>query len=184
MSTTRRNFLGSTAMAVLAAESLSAQSGKKISANDKIRIALIGAGGMGSGDVDSSLAQPGVEIAAVCDVYDGRLTRATERWGKQIFTTRDYREVLARPDIDAILIGTPDHWHARIAIDSMNAGKDVYCEKPMVQKVEDGRAVVETQKKTGRIMQVGSQRVSSVVYAKARELMRSGSIGEVNLIEA
>ncbi len=171
-------------MAGLAAQAASAQSGKKISPNDKVRIALIGAGGMGSGDADSSLAQGGVELAAVSDVYDGRLTRAKERWGNQVFTTRDYREVLARPDIDAIIIGTPDHWHAQISIDAMTQGKDVYCEKPMVQKVADGLRVVETHKKTGRIMQVGSQRVSSIVYQKARDLVRQGAIGEVNLIEA
>jgi hypothetical protein len=185
MATTRRHFLGSAAMAGLAAQSASAQSGaRKISPNDKIRVALIGAGGMGSGDVESSLAQGGVELAAVSDIYDGRLVRAKERWGNDVFTTRDYREVLARPDIDAVIVGTPDHWHAQISIDAMTAGKDVYCEKPMVQKVADGLRVVEAQKKTGRIMQVGSQRVSSIVYQKARDLVSQGAIGEVNLIEA
>ena len=185
MATTRRHFLGSAALAGLAAQSTAAaQSGKKISPNDKVRIALIGAGGMGSGDVESSLAQGGVELAAVSDIYEGRLTRAKERWGSQVFTTRDYREVLAKPDIDAIIVGTPDHWHAQISIDAMNAGKDVYCEKPMVQKPADGLRVVETQKKTGRIMQVGSQRVSSIVYQKARDLVKQGAIGEVNLVEA
>src|SRR5947209_4449469 len=99
MPTTRRHFLGSTVAAGFAAQALSAQSGKKISPNDKIRVALIGAGGMGSGDAISSLAQPGVELVAVSDIYDGRLTRAKERWGSGLFTTRDYREVIARPDV-------------------------------------------------------------------------------------
>ena len=139
---------------------------------------------MGTGDAQSSQAVPGVELVAVSDIYDGRLTRAKERWGSQLFTTRDYREVLARPDIDAVLIATPDHWHSRISIDAMNAGKDVYCEKPMVQHVDDGPGVVEAQKKTGRIMQVGSQRVSSIVYKKAQELLNAGAIGQLNMVEA
>ena len=184
---TRRHFLQASAFAGLAASGLGAQdddSQKKVSPNDRIRVALIGAGGMGTGDAESSQKIPGVELVAVSDIYQGRLMRAKERWGNQLFTTRDYREVLARPDIDAVLIGTPDHWHARISIEAMNAGKDVYCEKPMVQRVEDGRAVVEAQKKTGRIMQVGSQRVSSIVYKKAQELMKAGAIGELNMVEA
>ena len=167
---TRRHFLQGSTLAGLAASALSAQdeAEKRVSANDRVRVALIGAGGMGSGDAESSQKVPGVELVAVSDIYEGRLTRAKERWGKQLFTTRDYREVLARPDIDAVLIATPDHWHAKISIDAMNAGKDVYCEKPMVQQVGDGRDVVETQKKTGRIMQVGSQRVSSDRLSRRR----------------
>jgi predicted dehydrogenase len=112
------------------------------------------------------------------------LVRAKERWGNHVFTTRDHREVLAKSDIDAVIVATPDHWHAQIAIDAMNQGKDVYVEKPMVQKVEDGRRVAEAQKKTGRILQVGSQRVSSIVYEKAKELLKQGSIGQVNMVEA
>src|SRR6266487_748907 len=177
MSTTRRHFLGAAAGAGLAG-ALHAQS-----PNDRVRIALIGAGGQGSGDTRNSLAVGAVELVAVSDIYDGRLKRAREVWGDQVFTTRDYREVLARKDVDAVIIGTPDHWHSTISIDAMNAGKDVYCEKPMVQRVEDGKRVIEAQKKTGRIMQVGSQRVSSIVYKKAQELYRSGAIGELNMVE-
>jgi len=172
---TRRHFL-----ATAAAPSLLAQT----KPNDKIRLALIGAGGMGSGDVNSSLATGESELVAVADVYDGRLTRAKEIWGGHIQTTRDYREILAKKDIDAVIIATPDHWHARIAIDAMNAGKDVYIEKPMVQKVADGHLVVEAARKTNRILQVGSQRVSSIIYDKARQLLESGAIGQLNLVEA
>jgi predicted dehydrogenase len=153
-------------------------------ANDTIQIATIGAGGMGSGDTGFALQIPGVKLMAVADLYDGRLERARERWGKDIATTRDYREILARNDIDAVLIGTSDHWHSRISIDAMHAGKDVYCQKPMVQKIEQGHEVVAAQKKSGRILQVGSQYASSMVFIKAKELLAAGTIGELNMVEA
>ncbi len=183
MTTSRRHFLGAAAGAALAGELL-ADNPQSVSPNDRVRVALIGNGIQGSGDARTSLATGGVELVAVADVYEGRLTRAKEVWGDRTFTTRDYREVLARPDVDAVIIATPDHWHRKIAVDAMNAGKDVYCEKPMVQLIDDGREVIETQKRTGRIMQVGSQRVSSIVYQKAKELLEGGAIGEVNLVEA
>jgi len=155
-----------------------------ISQNDKIRVATIGMGIMGNADTDSAIKVPDVELAAVCDLYSGRLTRAKEKYGKNIFTTRDYRELLGRKDIDAIIIATSDNWHARIAIEAMNSGKAVYCEKPVVQKISEGLPVIEAQKKTGKPMQVGSQRVSSIVYAKAKELYKSGAIGQLNCVEA
>ena len=177
MSTTRRHFLATAAGAGL----LAAQN---VSPNDRVRIALIGAGGQGSGDTHTSLSVGGVELVAVADIYDGRLTRAREVWGDRLFTTRDYREVLARKDVDAIIVGTPDHWHSTISIDAMNAGKDVYCEKPMVQQLSEGAQMVEAQKRSGRILQVGSQRVSSIVYGKAKEMLAAGAIGELNMVEA
>ena len=151
---------------------------------DRIQIGLIGAGGQGMSDARTALRVPGVDIVAVADVYDGRLTRSREIWGNNIFTTRDYREVLARPDVDAVIIATPDHWHARMAIDAMKAGKDVYLEKPMIHDVAEGPRVIEAARNTKRVLQVGSQRVSSIIYAKARELFRSGAIGELNFVEA
>src|ERR1041384_3160307 len=183
MSTTRRHFLTSTTLGAGLATELMAEEPQRVSPNDRIRVALIGNGIRGFADAHASLAA-GAEMAAVSDVYDGRLTRAKEDWGHSIFTSRDYREVLARPDVDAVIIATPDHWHRQIAVDAMKAGKDVYCEKPMVQLLGDGAAVIETAKKAGRILQVGSQRVSSIVYQKARELLDRGSIGELNLVEA
>ena len=174
---TRRHFLATAAGAGL----LAAQN---VSPNDRVRIALIGAGGQGSGDTRNSLNVGGVELVAVADIYEGRLTRAREVWGDRLFTTRDYREVLARKDVDAIIVGTPDHWHSTISIDAMNAGKDVYCEKPMVQQLAEGAQMIEAQKRTGRILQVGSQRVSSIIYGKAKEMLAAGAIGELNMVEA
>ncbi|HME05543.1 MAG TPA: Gfo/Idh/MocA family oxidoreductase [Bryobacteraceae bacterium] len=172
---TRREFLGAAAGLGIALPALAA--------NDRIQIAIIGAGGMGQGDVKSSLAAGG-KLVAAADVYQGRLTRCQEVWGKDVFITRDYREVLARPDVDAVIVATPDHWHQQISIDAMNAGKDVYCEKPMTQRLDDGLTMVAAQQKTGRILQVGSQRVSSILYQKARDLYHAGAIGELNLVEA
>lgn len=190
MASSRRHFIKLSAASSLLPSGMTAWADsaqtQNVSPNDRIRIALIGAGGQGSSDTNSALLQPGVELVAVSDVYQGRLDRAQERWGdkNKLFASRDYREVLARPDVDAIIIGTPDHWHSTVSIDAMNAGKDVYCEKPMVQSMDEGLKVVEAQKKTGRIFQVGSQRVSSIAYWKAKELLASGAIGELNLVEA
>ena len=184
MPTTRRHFLGAATLgAGVAADLMAEAPPQRTSPNDRIRVALIGNGIRGFEDARASLTA-GAEMAAVSDVYEGRLTRAKEAWGNQVFTTRDYREVLARRDVDAVIVATPDHLHRQIAVDAMNAGKDVYCEKPMVQLLADGAEVIETAKKTGRIVQVGSQRVSSIVYQKAKELLERGSIGELNLVEA
>jgi len=150
----------------------------------RVGLATIGLGGQGTSDTKAALKVPGVELVAVADLYDGRLKRAREVFCEGLVTTRDYKEILARPDVDAVIIGTPDHWHSRIAIEAMNAGKDVYVEKPMVHDVKEGLEVVAAQKKTGRILQVGSQRVSNVVYHKAKELLAAGAIGELNMVEA
>lgn len=154
------------------------------SPNSNIQIALIGAGGMGQGDARMATSLPGVKLIAACDIYDGRLRRAKEIWGDSTFTTRDYREVLAKKDVDAVIVATPDHWHGRITIDALSAGKDVYCEKPMVQTIAEGKPVIEAQKKSGRVLQIGSQYASSVVFQKAAELLKQGAIGELNLVEA
>src|SRR6266545_631506 len=114
MADTRRHFLKTTATAGLALSTAAAQS--RTSPNDRIQIATIGIGGMGTGDTRSALTIPGVELVAACDLYQGRLVRVKEVFGHQLFTTNDYREILARKDIDAVIIGTTDHWHAPISI--------------------------------------------------------------------
>jgi predicted dehydrogenase len=185
----RRDFLKTAAAGSVAAvpailHAYELQPQTQVTPGDRVRIALIGAGGQGSSDTRTAVRVPGVELVAAADIYDGRLARAKEVWGSQIFTTRDYRDVLARRDVDAVIIGTPDHWHARIATDAMTAGKDVYVEKPMVQKIDEGLGLVAAAKEHNRILQVGSQRVSSIIYAKARELYKSGVIGDLNMVEA
>jgi predicted dehydrogenase len=121
---------------------------------------------------------------AVADCYNGRLEHSKETWGGDVFTTRDYNEILARKDIDAAIVATPDHWHKQAATDAMKAGKDVYCEKPMIHLYADGPEMIETARATGRVLQIGSQRVSSMIYAKAKELLASGAIGELNMVTA
>ena len=157
---------------------------RKIAANDKLQVALIGCGGMGQNDAKSSTATGLTKLVAASDCYDGRLEHMRELYGRDIFTTRNYEEVLARKDIDAVLVGTPDHWHRKVTIDALKAGKHVYCEKPMVQLIDDGMPVVEAARDSNKIVQIGSQRVSSVVYKKAAELYKNGAIGKLNLVEA
>ena len=154
------------------------------SANDNVQLALIGAGNQGQSDTRFALQVPGVKLVAVADCYDGRLTHAKELWGSDIVTTRDYREILARKDVDAVIIATPDHWHKQAAVDAVRAGKDVYLEKPMIHLFSDGPAIIDAARANHRILQVGSQRVSSVLYAKAKELLAAGAIGKLNMVTA
>jgi predicted dehydrogenase len=129
--------------------------------------------------MQAALRCPGTEIVAACDLYDGRLIAAKEYAKKEISTTKDYRAILDRSDVDAVLVATPDHWHARITEDACAAGKDVYCEKPMSHTVEQAFTMVEAMQKYNRIVQVGSQYRSSMVFAKAKEIFESGALGQV-----
>ncbi len=183
MSIHRRKFLAAAATGPFVATAREVNS-SRFAANDQIQFAVIGVGGMGSGDVRTALRIPGNRLVAASDVYDGRLTRAKEVWGNDLFTTRDYREVLARRDVDAVIVATPDHWHARITIEALEAGKDVYCQKPMVQKIDQGKAVIQAARRSNRILQVGSQYVSSMVYLKTREFIKQGMIGKLNMVES
>src|SRR5215469_11416978 len=155
-----------------------------MAANDHIQIALIGAGIQGQGDTRFALQVPGVKLVAVADCYDGRLEHCKEMWGNDIFTARDYRDILSRQDVDAVIVATPDHWHKQAAVDAMKTGKDVYCEKPMIHLYSDGPEMIETARATNRILQVGSQRVSSIIYTKAKELLAAGAIGQLNMVAA
>ena len=152
-------------------------------ANDQIQIALIGAGGMGNADLSTALTVPGVKLVAACDLYDGRLAAINSKYGKDIFVTRDYKEVLSRKDIDAVIVATPDHWHKDISIAALNSGKSVYCEKPMVHDITEGPAVIDAQSKSKAVMQVGSQGMSSLGNEKAKALYEAGAIGQLNYAE-
>ena len=186
----RRHFLQSAAKTATVAAAASrlhpllAQTSAPRSANDNINLALIGAGIQGQSDTKFALQVPGVKLVAAADCYDGRLTHAKELWGTDLFTTRDYREILARKDVDAVLIATPDHWHKQAAVDALKAGKDVYLEKPMIHIYPDGPEIIDAVRSSNRILQVGSQRVSSILYLKAKELLAAGAIGKLNMVTA
>ncbi len=197
-SSSRRKFLqliGATSIASVASplSSLAAKAKaeerilmyeKKISAGEKIRLGVIGYGVQGHFDLSTALKVPGVELAGICDLYTGRLENAKEKFGKDLYTTRNYKDILDRPDIDAVIIATTDCWHAKITIEALAKGKHVYCEKPMVFKIAEGYSVIDAAKKSGKVLQVGSQRVSSIGLAKAKELLAAGEIGKLNMVNA
>ncbi|AFL89970.1 putative dehydrogenase [Terriglobus roseus DSM 18391] len=183
----RRSFLKHAGLAAAATQFpllTFAQEQRRIGPNDTIQVALIGAGGRGQSITRNALSVPGVKLLAVADCYDGRLAHSKEVFGADVMTTRDYKEILARKDIDAVIIATPDHWHRQASLDAMAAGKDVYCEKPMIHEYADGPLMIESAKKHSRILQVGSQRVSNIAYTKAKELLASGAIGKLNMVQA
>jgi predicted dehydrogenase len=198
MKNSRRKFLqqiGATGLATMASPlaSLEAQAkaeeriltyDRNITANDKIRIGVIGYGVQGHFDLDTALRVPGVELAGICDLYTGRIENAKEKFGNDLYTTRNYKELLDKKDIDAVLICTTDVWHARMTLDALAKGKHVYIEKPMIYKINEGYPIMEAAKKSGKVVQVGSQRVSSIGYAKAKELLAAGEIGKLNMVNA
>ncbi len=155
----------------------------KLFNGDNINIALIGAGGMGNEDANTCLKHDGVNMVAVCDLYQGRLENAKKKWGNDIFVTTNYKEILNKKEVDAVIIGTSDHWHKQISIDALNAGKHVYCEKPMVHSIKEGHDVINAWKKSGKVMMVGAQGTSSVGNEKAKELLADGVIGTLNFAE-
>ncbi|MEX0661111.1 MAG: Gfo/Idh/MocA family oxidoreductase [Balneolaceae bacterium] len=154
------------------------------SANDNINIALIGAGSMGQGDLATALEHSGTKVVAACDLYTSRLERCKQNWGDDVFTTKDYREILERDDVDAIINATTDHWHKDITIAALEKDIPVYLEKPMVQKIEEAFPVIEAENNSSAPLIVGSQRTSSILYEKARDLLNAGEIGKLNFVEA
>ncbi len=151
--------------------------------NDQINLGLIGSGIQGIYDTRAALSVNGVKLVAACDLYSGRLDRAKELWGNDIFVTRDYRKLLERKDIDVVIVATPDHWHKKITVDALDSGKHVYCEKPMVQQWEEGQEIISTQKKSGKLCQIGSQGMSSLTNEKAKQLYQEGAIGELVMLD-
>jgi len=192
-SLTRREFIrvGTGAMAATTAAKVTiiepnpglARS-RAVAPSDTVRFASIGTGVRGCELLEASLRVPGVECVAVCDLYDSRHDAAREAIKKDVPATRDYRSILDRKDVDAVIVATMDHQHRKVVVDACAAGKDVYCEKPMSHTVEDGFAMMDAVQKGNRILQIGSQGVSSILYAKAKEIFDSGKLGGVFMIEA
>jgi predicted dehydrogenase len=159
-------------------------SARPVAASDRLRFGMIGVGMQGSGLLAQSIELPGIECVAACDLYDGRHILAREITDKpNLPVTRRYHELLANKDVDCIVAAVPDHWHKQVVVDAVIAGKDIYCEKPMSHSAADGVEMVAAAKKTGRIVQIGSQRVSSLICAKAKEIVSKGMLGELMLVE-
>ena len=156
---------------------------RKVAPSDTVRFGMVGIGMQGNGLLGTSISLPGVVCAGAADLYDGRHTLAKEIAGANLPTTREYRRLLDDKSIDCIVAAVPDHWHKRMVVEAVSAGKDIYIEKPMSHSAADGVAMVDAVKKSGRILQVGSQRVSSQICAKAKEMLAQGVLGEMTLIE-
>ncbi len=180
--------LAAARVTVLDAPSLRA-SPRPLAPSDRVQFGIIGTGTRGCELLHASLRVPGIECVAASDLYDSRHQAAREALSRggtpaDIPTTREYREILDRKDIPAVIIAVTDHWHRKVVEDACAAGKDIYLEKPMSHTVEDGFAIIDVVRQHNRVLQVGSQRVSSILYAKAKEIYDSGKLGEVTAIEA
>jgi predicted dehydrogenase len=176
----RRSFLKTTAAAAATSSLGALAPARVLGANERIRFAVIGCGGMGTGHLRSLVgkaAAENIEVVAVSDVFQRRLTRAKGVCNGEGYL--DYRKLLDRNDIDAVLIATPDHWHAKIAMDAMESGKHVYCEKPMTHTVEQAIALREAVKRTGKILQVGPNATADDGYWQAHQAIKEGRIGKV-----
>ncbi len=188
----RRNFLSQVAKTALAAgaglafpaivpaRALGAEG--KDPANERIGLGFIGVGGMGSGHLRRLLNHPTCEVIAVCDVDEARRNSARQRVGERCLAFGDFRKLLERKDIDAVVIATPDHWHALTSIYACQAGKDVYCEKPLSLTIAEGRKMVEAVRRYGRVFQTGSQQRSAWEFRFACELVRNGYIGKLHTV--
>jgi predicted dehydrogenase len=188
----RRDFLGMSA--TVAGASLAAKTilltpeplfaSTAVAASDRLRLGIIGIGMQGSGLLAAAIDLPGIECVKACDLYDGRHTLAREITNKpDLPVTRRYQELLADKEIDCLIAAVPDHWHKQIVVDAVNAGKDIYCEKPMSHTAAEGAEMADAQKRTGRIVQIGSQRVSSLICKKAKEIVDQGMLGDLMLVE-
>ncbi|MGJ7032622.1 Gfo/Idh/MocA family protein [Niabella hirudinis] len=185
---TRKKFIGNVLMGAVAASAFPKLSGAAPIKNypfkkDLVRLAVIGKGRMGSSDLRTALSTGMATLSGVCDVFDKNLDALRQQEKKGVVFTKDYHEILDRKDIDAVIIGTPDHWHQKIAIEAMKAGKDVYCEKPVIHSLQEARALVDAQEKTGRIFQMGSQGMSSWGNRLAKQMVEEGLIGQVTQVE-
>lgn len=154
-----------------------------LGANDRVRLGVIGTGNRGGDVMAHFLKEPDCEVVALCDVYEKAMLEQKEKAGGKQKTYGDHRELLANKDVDAVLIATPDHWHAQIAIDGCNAGKAVYCEKPLTFSWQEGHKIIEAAKNNKTVFQVGLQQRSGTHYAQAkREYFDTGKIGKIAVV--
>lgn len=184
MNSTRREFMSSAATSaaagVIAAGAV--ESARGFQAGDTIRVGCIGTGGRCRRLMESLRTIPNVKIAAVCDVWDQRLELGKKLAEPGAFATKKYEDLLDRKDIDAVVIGTPDHWHVPITVDACAAGKDVYVEKPLTHEIAEGQRVIDAQNEHKRIVQVGTQQRSMPHIQKAYEIVRSGQLGAIHKV--
>jgi len=191
----RRDFLkkslgaGAAGTALLAARPALAQTASSAvaGANDRIRLALIGAGGQGRADLMAMLRTKRTDCVAIADVDDAQAAIAVkaiadEGFRKPELVVKDYRRILERPDVDAVIVGTPDHWHALPTIEACMAKKDVYCEKPLATTIAEGRAMVNAARKYERIVAVGTQQRSTTHFDEAIRFLRSGQLGKIRTV--
>jgi len=187
---TRRAFLRATGGAAMAvglgasgAPGARAAPRRRVAAADRIVVGFVGVAGRGYGALMQSFgSQPDVEIGAVCDVYDKHLDRAVHHTGGKAKAYKDFRKLLEQKDLDAVVVATPPHWHALISIAALQAGKDVYCEKPMCRFPAEGRAMVKAAREHRRITQVGTQVHASENYHRCVDVVRSGVLGTITAV--
>ncbi len=184
----RRQFLQHSARAGAAsvAFGMAAGSARAFGANERVRVGLIGCGGMGKGDLATFLGNPEVDCPIVCDIDDAQIAKAVEvvegQRKHKPDTVKDFRRVIDRDDIDVVLVVTPDHWHALPTIYACQAGKDVYCEKPLAKTIEEGRAMVEAVQQNNRVLQMGTHWRSGEHYRDAIEFVQSGKLGKIRMV--
>jgi predicted dehydrogenase len=155
---------------------------RALGANDKIRVGILGTGHRAQYVGNIFAQQPSVEIVAVCDVYGPRRQEGLKLATPTAAATDDYRAVLDRKDVDAVLIGAPDHWHKQMLIDAVRAGKDVYCEKPIIHSIDEGPEMVKAVEETGRIVQTGTQQRSWEHYQLGKHIVESGKLGKITFV--
>ena len=178
----RRKFMQKTALATSAVGLASASYSRVLGANEKLNVAVIGCGRMGSYNLEVQQKTKMANIAAVCDVYEPNLQQALKKATGKADRYTDFRKILDRKDIDAVVVATPDHWHPLITTLACEAGKDVFVEKPASVTIAEGRRMVDVARRTGRIVQVGTMQRSSPVFEKAVKIVQSGALGEISFV--
>jgi predicted dehydrogenase len=180
--TSRRNFLSAAGAATV--YSLAGQPAQlhAAAANDSVALGFVGIGIRGSQLMQEFAQVPGLRLVAAADLYDGYLAHGKEFTDGKLETTKRYEDIIGRRDIDAVVIATPDHWHKRITLEALSAGKHVFCEKPLTWSIEEGPEITAAEKRSGKVLMVGSPGKTSALAAKAKELIASNAIGKVTVV--